>query len=114
MRRTPCRINCTLSQVRMATNAASYNPSEEMSFQILSHLHRNTNDLPLVGEETGPVTGNPPPLSGETKEAITNATQSSSMGQHASGKDAGSKVGTTEAIEGEKKAKSEKERMDAS
>jgi hypothetical protein len=36
------------------------------------------------------------------------------MGQHASGKDAGSKVGTDEAADSEKKAKSEKERMDAS
>jgi hypothetical protein len=36
------------------------------------------------------------------------------MGQHASGKDAGSKVGTAEALNGENKVKSEKERMDAS
>jgi valyl-tRNA synthetase len=60
------------------------------------------------------VTGKPPPLSEETKEALTIAAQSSSMGQHASGKDAGSKVGTAEAADGEKKVKSEKERMDAS
>jgi hypothetical protein len=36
------------------------------------------------------------------------------MGQHASGKDASSKVGIAEAANGEKKVKSEKERMDAS
>jgi len=53
-------------------------------------------------------------LSGETKEAIINATQSSSTSQHASEKDAGSKVGTAEAADSEKKVKSEKERMDAS
>jgi valyl-tRNA synthetase len=53
-------------------------------------------------------------LSEETKEALTIVAQSSPMGQHASGKDAGSKVGTAEAADGEKKVKSEKERMDAS
>ena len=60
------------------------------------------------------MTGQPPPLSDETKEAIANAAQSSAVGQHAPGKDAGSKVGTTEAADGEKKVKSEKERMDSS
>ena len=49
----------------------------------------------------------------ETKEAVTGAAQSSTMSQHALGKDAGSKVDTTEAVDGEKKVKSEKERMDA-
>ena len=53
-------------------------------------------------------------MSGETKEAISNAAQSNSIGQHASGNDAGSKVGTTEAADGEKKVKSEKERMETS
>jgi hypothetical protein len=53
-------------------------------------------------------------LSGETKDAVTNEAQSSLIGQHASGKDSGSKVGTTEEVDGEKKVKSEKERMDIS
>jgi valyl-tRNA synthetase len=73
-----------------------------------------TNYFSVVGEQTGPVTGKPPPRLGETKEAISNTAQSSSIGQHASGKNAGSKVGTTEAADGEKKVKSEKERMDTS
>lgn len=60
------------------------------------------------------MTGKPPPSSEETIEALTSAAQSSSMGQHASGKDASSKVGIAEAANGEKKVKSEKERMDAS
>ncbi|TVY85204.1 Mitochondrial Valine--tRNA ligase, partial [Lachnellula suecica] len=67
----------------MATNAASYNP---------------------IGEETGPVSGPPPPLSKETKAAVTDAAQSSATGSHVPGQDAGSKAG-----EGEKKVKTEKE-----
>ncbi|KAE8447460.1 Valine--tRNA ligase, mitochondrial [Mollisiaceae sp. DMI_Dod_QoI] len=72
----------------MATNAASYNP---------------------IGEETGPVSGKPPPLSNETKSALNDATNSSATGSHVTGQDAGSKVGTAQAVEGEKKVKSEKE-----
>jgi len=77
----------------MATNAASYNP---------------------IGEETGPVSGNPPPVSNETKTALKNATNSSATGSHTPGQDAGSKVGTAQAVEGEKKVKSEKELTDTS
>ncbi|KAI9053487.1 hypothetical protein LZ554_002442 [Drepanopeziza brunnea f. sp. 'monogermtubi'] len=69
----------------MATNAASHNP---------------------IGEETGPVSGQPPPLSNETKAALAEATNSSPTGTHAAGQDAGSKVRTAEA---EPKVKSEKE-----
>ncbi|KUJ22727.1 valyl-tRNA synthetase-like protein [Mollisia scopiformis] len=72
----------------MATNAASYNP---------------------IGEETGPVSGAPPPVSNETKAALKDATNSSATGSHTPGQDAGSKVGTAEAGEREKKVKSEKE-----
>lgn len=64
-----------------------------------------------VGEPTGPVSGNPPPLSTETKTALTEATNSSAAaGTHAAGQDAGSKVGTAEAG---RKVKSEKERTSA-
>jgi valyl-tRNA synthetase len=54
-------------------------------------------------------------VSDETKAALADAAKSNTaMGQHTVGKDAGSKVGTAEAGEGEKKVKSEKERMEAS
>ncbi|KAL5320915.1 hypothetical protein ACEPPN_011725 [Leptodophora sp. 'Broadleaf-Isolate-01'] len=69
----------------MATNAASHNP---------------------IGEETGPVSGKPLPVSDETKAALADATNSSPIGTHVAGQDAGSKVGTAEAGT---KVKSEKE-----
>ncbi|KAF8866576.1 valyl-tRNA synthetase-like protein [Acephala macrosclerotiorum] len=72
----------------MATNAASYNP---------------------ISEETGPVSGNPPPVPNETKAALKDATNSSATGSHTPGQDAGSKVGTAQTADGEKKVKSEKE-----
>ncbi|TAQ85760.1 hypothetical protein B7494_g5903 [Chlorociboria aeruginascens] len=72
----------------MATNAVSSNP---------------------IGEETGPVSGRPPPVSDETKSTLADAAQSDTIGAHVPGQDAGSKVGTAEAHEGEKKVKSEKE-----
>ncbi|KAF4637032.1 hypothetical protein G7Y89_g1050 [Cudoniella acicularis] len=72
----------------MATNAASYNP---------------------IGEETGPVSGNPPPVSSEVKAAVAESAKSSATGSHVPGQDAGSKVGTADAAEGEKKVKTEKE-----
>ncbi|CCD54916.1 similar to valyl-trna synthetase [Botrytis cinerea T4] len=67
----------------MATNPASYNP---------------------IGEETGPVTGQPPKVSDETKAALANAAESSVTGSHVPGQNAAPVVG-----EGEKKVKSEKE-----
>lgn len=72
----------------MATDATLYNP---------------------IGDETGPVSGKPPPLSNETKAAVSEAAKSSPTGSHVPGQDAGSKVGTAGAGEGEKKVKSEKE-----
>jgi valyl-tRNA synthetase len=66
----------------------------------------------LVGVETGPASGKPPAVSNDVKAALNEAASSSVTGQHASGKDAGSKVGTAEAVDGETKVKSEKERMD--
>jgi valyl-tRNA synthetase len=63
----------------------------------------------LVGEETGPVSGKPPALSNETKAAVAGAAQSDPIGSHVPGQDAGSKVGTAAAAEGDKKVKSEKE-----
>ena len=63
----------------------------------------------VVGEQTGPVTGKPPSVSNETKAALIEAAKTSAIGQHAPGKDTGSKVGTAEAADGEKKVKSEKE-----
>lgn len=66
---------------------------------------KNTDHRPTVGEQAGPVTGNPPPVSSEAAAASNSAAQSG---------DAGSKTATSEAGAGEKKVKSEKERMDAS
>jgi len=63
----------------------------------------------LVGEETGPVSGPPPAISSEIKDAIKDSAQSEATGSHVPGQDAGSKVGTSEAAGGEKKVKSEKE-----
>jgi hypothetical protein len=65
--------------------------------------------LSVVGEQTGPVTGKPPPVSNETKAALVEAAKTSAVGQHVPGRDAGSKIGTVEAVDGEKKVKSEKE-----
>lgn len=63
----------------------------------------------IVGEETGPVSGPPPPVSNEAKAALSEAAASSPLGSHVPGQDAGSKIGTAEAAGGEKKVKSEKE-----
>lgn len=65
--------------------------------------------MSAVGEQTGPVTGKPPSVTNETKAALVEAAKTSAIGQHAPGKDAGSKAGTAEAVNGEKKVKSEKE-----
>lgn len=73
----------------------------------------STDRLTTVGEQTGPITGNPPSISPEVSAALKNAAESESTGSHVPGKDAGSKVGTSEAGAGEKKVKSEKERTDA-
>lgn len=62
-----------------------------------------------VGEETGPVSGKPPPVANGVKEALTYATNSGT-GQNAAGKDAGSNLGSSGAENGDKKVKSEKER----
>lgn len=48
-------------------------------------------------------------MSDETKAALADATNSSILGSHASGQDAGSKIGTPQAADGEKKVKTEKE-----
>ncbi len=71
-----------------------------------------TDFIFLVGEKTGPVSGKPPALSNETKDAVKHTASSSTMGSHFPGQDAGSKVGTAEAGIGEKKVKSEKECTD--
>jgi hypothetical protein len=55
--------------------------------------------IPIVGQETGAISGNATPILNETKTAVA-------------GQDAGSKVGTAEAAGGEKKVKSEKERTE--
>ena len=65
----------------MALNAATHNPT---------------------GEPTGPVSGQPPPPSDDTKEAILEAANGDIKGHSAPGKDGGDKAG-------EKKEKSEKE-----
>jgi hypothetical protein len=71
----------------------------------------HTNIGLIVGEKTGPVTGLPPPVSDETKAALADATNASPTRSHVPGQDAGSKAGTPQAAEGEKKVKSEKECM---
>ncbi len=65
----------------MALNAASHNPT---------------------GEKTGPVTGQPPPLSSETQSAILQAANGDIKGHNAPGQDGGDQ-------HGEKKQKSAKE-----
>ena len=65
----------------MALNAASHN---------------------VTGEKTGPVSGQPPPPSDDTKAAVLDAANGDAKGHNAPGKDGGDKAG-------EKKEKSEKE-----
>ena len=65
----------------MALNAASHNPT---------------------GEKTGPVSGQPPPVSEEAKGAVLEASNHDATGQSAPGRDGGEK-------NAEKKVKSEKE-----
>lgn len=65
----------------MALNAASHNPT---------------------GESTGPVSGQPPPPSQETKDALLGAANGDLKGHNAPGKDGGDK-------DGEKKEKSERQ-----
>lgn len=60
-----------------------------------------------AGVKTGPVTGQPPPVSSETTDALLAASHSDPVRQHEGGQDGGDKS------EG-KKIKSEKERMDPS
>lgn len=60
------------------------------------------------------MSGPPPPLSKETKTALADSAKSDPIGGHVPGKDSGSKVGTAQAGEGEKKVKSEKEREETS
>lgn len=60
-----------------------------------------------AGVKTGPVTGQPPPVSSETAAALLGASNSDPLRQHEGGQDGGDK------LEG-KKIKSEKERMDPS
>jgi valyl-tRNA synthetase len=57
------------------------------------------------GEATGPISGQPPPASDETKAALLGASKEDATGQSAPGQDGGVKD------EG-KKVKSEKERED--
>ena len=94
----------------MATNAASYNPSKNWT---MANTQGHTDTKPwIVGAETGPVSGDPPALSTETKAAVAGAAESDPTGSHVPGQDAGSKVGTVAAADGEKKVKTEKECAD--
>ena len=68
----------------MALNAASHN---------------------ATGEKTGPISGQPPPVSSEVTDALVGAAENDSMGQHQGGHDGPDK-------ESDKKAKSEKQRTD--
>lgn len=60
-----------------------------------------------AGEKTGPVTGAPPPVSDESKNAILQASNEDVVGQSAPGQDGGDK-------DAGKKQKSEKECTDDS
>ena len=77
--------------------------------QRLTRILYITEFASAVGEQTGPISGKPPPVSDETKAVLTEMAKSSVGGQHAPGKGAGSKVGTAETVNGEKKVKSEKD-----
>ncbi len=83
----------------MATNGISYNPRKLVDYIIL--VKERMYLFRTVGKQTGPVSGTPPPVSEETKSAISNAAQNV-IGSHAPGQDSGKD-------EGGKKVKSEKE-----
>ncbi|RDL36863.1 Valyl-tRNA synthetase-like protein [Venustampulla echinocandica] len=59
--------------------------------------------------KTGPVSGNPPPISNETKAAIQDAAKASAIGSHVPGESGGSNVTVANASDSGKKVKSEKE-----
>ena len=61
----------------------------------------------IAGERTGPVTGPPPAVGSDSKNAILNAAENDPTGQSAPGKDGGDK-------EAPKKEKTEKECTDVS
>jgi len=115
------RINTNWIPTRMATNAASYNPRQYTNWfflrqrlrtlAFLGYLWYSLLTIVPVGVETGPVSGQPPAVSSEIKDAINDSAKAEATGSHVSGQDAGSKVGTAEAATGEKKVKSEKECM---
>ncbi|KAF2754315.1 valyl-tRNA synthetase [Pseudovirgaria hyperparasitica] len=62
----------------------------------------NAGSHNIAGEETGPVTGQPPPLSNETKSEILHSSTQDATGQNAPGRDGGD-------ANAEKKVKSAKE-----
>lgn len=64
---------------------------------------------PIVGVETGPVSGNPPPISNETKAAIQDAAKASATGSHVPGESGGANVTSADANDTGRKVKSEKE-----
>lgn len=70
-------------------------------------MNNANSNLFLVGEPTGPVSGQPPKVSESTKAALSSAAENETTGSHVGGKDAGSKIGTPGA--GGEKVKSEKE-----
>lgn len=79
-----------LSFTHPARRAFSYN----MALNAASHN--------IPGEKTGPVSGQPPPVSQDTKAAVADAANSDATGANAPGKDGGDK-------QGEKKEKTERE-----
>ncbi|TVY41255.1 Valine--tRNA ligase, mitochondrial [Lachnellula subtilissima] len=90
----------------MATNAASYNPSN--AYTLAGHRIIADKIATIVGEETGPVSGKPPPLSNETKAAVADAANASATGSHVPGQDTEKKVKTEKELEKERK-KAEKD-----
>lgn len=94
----------TWSRVYNTALSARFPPTRALSYtRRAGKMALNAASHNIPGEKTGPVSGQPPSLSSDAKDAILGASQQDATGQHAPGKDAG-----TDMI-GEKKVKSEKE-----
>jgi valyl-tRNA synthetase len=85
----------------MALNAASHNIRTPIASMLMGRPDCKLTFRP-AGEKTGPVTGQPPPVSDESSRDILHAANNDATGQSAPGKDGGDK-------DAGKKVKSEKE-----
>jgi hypothetical protein len=106
VRRSPFRSTFTYTRAKMATNAASYNPSKSYTLAFPDIISDKKTES--VGEETDPVSGKPPPLSNETKAAVAGAANASTTGSHVPGQGAEKKIKTEKELERERK-KAEKD-----